>query len=180
MSAEGSPRGTEGVANAAVGLAVVTEVKAELNGVDLDEIEVETEDGGDEKEEDVAGEGVEEGVASYDVVVDVIGPLILKRDERAEDEGGDEEREQGDAEEAPEVEQALVEESCEASGAVGLVAEEGSGNEEEVEEQIERDGGVAGCDSCVCRRDSGGGARTLRRWCRGRSRLRDVGLRASG
>ena len=31
-------------------------MQAKLNGVDLDKIEVETKDGGDEEEEDVAGE----------------------------------------------------------------------------------------------------------------------------
>ena len=149
MGAEGSPGGGEGAANAAVGLGLLSEergakVLAELNGVDLDEVEVETEDGGDEEEEDVAGEDEEEGGASYDVVVDVIGPFALEEKERAEDEAGDEKGEDGDADEAPEVEEALLEEGAETGGGVGLVAEEGAGNEEEVDEEKERDGGVTG------------------------------------
>jgi hypothetical protein len=119
-----------------------SEVLAELNGVDLDEIEVETEDGGDEEEDDVAGEDEEEGGSSHDVVVYVIGPFILQEKERAEDQAGDEEGEEGDANEAPEIDKALLEERAEAGGGVGLVAEESAGNEEEVNDEKERDGGV--------------------------------------
>ena len=95
VSAEGSPCRAEGAADAAVGFGLLSEqgsraeVLAELNGVDLDEVEVETEDGGDEEEDDVAGEDEEEGGAADDVVVDVIGPFALEEEERAEDEAGD-------------------------------------------------------------------------------------------
>ena len=37
-----------------------------------------------------------------------------------------------------------MKEGAEAGGGVGLVAEEGSGDEKEVDEEEERDGGVAG------------------------------------
>jgi hypothetical protein len=127
-----------------------TTVLAELNSVDLDEVEVETEDGGDEEEDDVAGEDEEEGGAAYDVVVDVVCPFALKDEEWAEDEAGDKEGEEGDADEAPEIEEALLEEGAETGGGVGLVAEESAGNEEEVDDEKKRDGGVAG--------DGGGGA----------------------
>jgi hypothetical protein len=149
VTAKGSPRGGEGAANAAVRFGLLSEeagakVLAELNGVDLDEVEVETEDGGDEEEDDVAGEDEEEGGAAYDVVVDVVCPFALEEKERAEDEGGDEEGEEGDADEAPEMEDALLEEGAETSGGVGLVAEECAGDEEEVDDEKKWDGGVAG------------------------------------
>ena len=54
-----------------------------MNGVNLDEVEVETEDGGDEEEDDVSGEDEEEGGATYDAVVDVVCPFALKEKERA-------------------------------------------------------------------------------------------------
>src|SRR5258705_2167340 len=136
--AEGSPCGGEGAADAAVGLGALSEeggakMLAELDGVDLDEIEVETEDGGDEKEDDVAGEDEEEGGAAYDVVVDVVCPFVLKYKERAEDETGDEEGEEGDADESPEIEEALLEEGAETGRGAGLVADESAGDEEEVD-----------------------------------------------
>jgi hypothetical protein len=118
-------------------------VLAELHGVDLDEVEVETEDGGDEEENDVAGEDEKEGGAAYDAVVDVIGPFALEEKERAENETGDEEGHDGDTDEAPEVEEALLEEGAETGGGVGLVAEESAGNEEGVNDEKKRDGGVA-------------------------------------
>ncbi len=107
VRAKGSPGGGEGAADAAVGLGFSakgggTKVQAELNGVDLDEVEVETEDGGDEEEDDVAGEDDEESDASYEVLVDVVCPFALQDEERAEDESGDEEGDEGDADEAPE------------------------------------------------------------------------------
>jgi hypothetical protein len=115
-----------------------------LHGVDLDEVEVETQDGGDEEEDDVAGEGEEEGGAAYDVVVDLVCPFALKDREWAEDEGEDEEGKESDADEAPEIEEALLKECAETGGGVGLVAEESAGDEEEVNDEKERDGGVAG------------------------------------
>jgi hypothetical protein len=142
VGAEGSPGRAEGAADAAIWLSVTAEVQAELDCVDLDEIKVETEDGGDQEDDDVTDEGCEECVASDSVVVDVVGPFFLKEEEGAEDECGDDEREEGDADEAPEVEQALMEKHAEASGTFGLVAEEGSRNEEEVDQKIEGNGGV--------------------------------------
>jgi len=149
VTAEGSPGGGEGAANASVGLGSLSEeggakVLAELNGVDLDEVEVETEDGGDEEEDDVAGEDEEEGGASYDVVVDVVCPFTLKDEEWAEDEAGDDEGEEGDADEAPEIEEALLEERAESGRGVRLVAKESAGHEEKVNDEKKRDGGVAG------------------------------------
>jgi len=138
--AEGSPGGDEGAANAPVRLGLMSEeggakVLAELNGVHLDEVEVETEDGGDEEEDDVAGEDEEEGGVAYDVVVDVVCPFALKEKERAEDKAGDEESEESDADEAPEIEEALLEERAETGGGVGLVAEESAGDEKEVDDE---------------------------------------------
>jgi hypothetical protein len=115
---------------------------AELNGVDLDEVEVETKDRGHEEEDDVAAEDEEEGGASDDVVIDVVGPFALKEKERAEDETGDDESEKGDANEAPEEEEALLEKCAEAGGSVGLIAEKSAGDEEEVNNEEERNGGV--------------------------------------
>jgi hypothetical protein len=134
--------------DAAVGLGLLsknsgTEVEAELDSVDLDEIEVETNDGGDEEEDDIAGEDGEECVDADDAFVDVIGPFVLEEIERAKDKHGDKESEESDADETPEVEKALLEQSAETSRCIGLVAEEGSGNEEKVDDEIERDGGVA-------------------------------------
>jgi hypothetical protein len=150
VSSEGSPCGAKGAADAAVGLGFLPEeggarVLVELNGVDLDEVKEETEDGGDEEEDDVAGEDEEECGSSDEAVVDMIGPFALEEEERAEDETGDEQSEDGDANEAPEKEQALLEEGTEAGAGVCLIAEEGAGNEEEIDEKEERDGGVAGC-----------------------------------
>jgi hypothetical protein len=119
-------------------------VEAKLDGVDLDEVEVETEDGGDEEEDDVAGEDEKEGGAAYDVVVYLVGPFALKDEEWAEDEAGDEEGEEGDADEAPEMEEALLEERAETGGGVSLVAEESAGNEKEVDDEKKRNGGVTG------------------------------------
>jgi hypothetical protein len=116
------------------------EVKSELDGVDLNEVEVKTENRRHEEDDDVAGESCEEGVTSCCVVVDVIGPLALEEDEGAEDEARDDEREERDADKAPEVKQALVEEGAEASGAFRLVAEEGSGNEKEIDQKVDGDG----------------------------------------
>src|ERR1700754_1318291 len=73
----------------------------------------------------------------------MIGPLILKEEERGKDEGGDDEREEGDANEAPKVDQALMKQRADAGGRLSLITEESSGNEEEIEEQIERDRCVA-------------------------------------
>jgi hypothetical protein len=142
VRAESSPGGSESAADAAVGLTVGKELQAELHGVDLDEIEVETEDGGGEKEDDDAGERCEESAAANDVFVDVIGPLALEERERAEDEGGDEQGEEGDANEAPEMEEALLEKCAETCGGICLVGEESAGYEQKVDEEIERDGGV--------------------------------------
>jgi len=133
--------------DAAVGLGLFskdggTEVEAELDGVDLDEVEVETNDGGDEEEDDIAGEDGEECVESHNVFVDVIGPFVLEEIEWAKDKRGDKESEEGDADETPEVEKTLLEQSAETGRCVGLVAEEGSGDEEKVDDEIERDGGV--------------------------------------
>jgi len=119
-------------------------VLTELNGVDLDEVEVETEDGGDEEEDDVAGEDEKEGGAAYDVVVYVVCPFALQDGEWAEDEGGDEKGEEGDADESPEIEEALLEECAETGGGVCLVAEESAGDEKEVEDEVKRDGDVTG------------------------------------
>jgi hypothetical protein len=134
--------------DATVGLGLLPEegcakVLAELHGVDLDEVEVEAEDGGDEEEDNVAGEDEKEGGAAYDVVVDVVGPFSLEEKKRTEDEAGDEEGEDGNADEAPEIEEALPEEGAEPGGSVGLVAEESAGNEKEVNDEKKRDGGVA-------------------------------------
>jgi hypothetical protein len=76
--------------DAAVGLGLFsknsgTEVEAELDGVDLDEVEVEPNDGGDEEEDDIAGEDGEECVESDNAFVDVIGPLVLEEIEWAKD-----------------------------------------------------------------------------------------------
>jgi hypothetical protein len=119
-------------------------VLAELDGIDLDEVKVETEDGSDQEEDDVAGEDEKEGGAAYDLVVDVVSPFALKHKEGAEDKCGDEKGEEGDADEAPEVKKSLLEERAETGGGVCLVAEESAGNEEEVNDEIERDGGVTG------------------------------------
>lgn len=74
VSAESSPSRCEGTTNAAVGFAIGAEVEAKLDGVDLDQIEVEAEAGGDEEDDDVAGEDAEEGRTSDDVLVNVLGP----------------------------------------------------------------------------------------------------------
>lgn len=121
-------------------------METKLDGVDLDEIEVETKDGGDEEEDDVASEDCEECMAAHCVFVDVIGPFVLQEEERGQDDGGDEDSEQSDAEEAPEIEEALIEQGAEARGSLGLVAEECSGNEKEVEDEIERYGGMTEAD----------------------------------
>jgi hypothetical protein len=145
VGAESSPCWAKGAADATVGLGLFSkgggaEVKSKLYGVDLDEVKVETENRGDEEDDDVPGEGCEERVTSGCVVVDVVGPSALQKDEGAEDEAGDDEGEERDADEAPEVKQALVEERAEASGVFGLIAKEGSGNEKKVDQKIEGNG----------------------------------------
>jgi len=84
VGAEGSPGGGESAADAPVGLAVTFEVQTELDGVDLDEIEVETKDRGDEEDNDVADQGCEEGMAFDGVFVDMVSPFALEEDKRAE------------------------------------------------------------------------------------------------
>jgi hypothetical protein len=140
---QGSEGRAEGAADAAVRFSVRTVVLAELDGVDLDEVEVEAEEGGYEEDEEVADEVVKEGREADDVAVDVSGEAVLEGEQRAEDDGEDEEADEGDADEAPEVEQALLEEGSEAGGGGGLVAEEGSGDEEEVDQEVGGDAGVA-------------------------------------
>jgi hypothetical protein len=69
----------------------------------------------------------------------------LQGDEWAKDDGGDDEGDEGDADESPEVGEALLEEGSEAGGCGGEVAEEGSGDEQEVDEEVEGNaGGVDG------------------------------------
>jgi hypothetical protein len=62
---------------------------------------------------------------------------------RAEDQAAHDERDKGDANEPPEVKEPLMKQSAKAGWGVGLVDEEGSGDQEEVDEEEERDGGVA-------------------------------------
>ena len=95
------------------------------------------------EDDDVASENLEEGGASYRALVDVVGPFALKEEEWAEDEGRDKEGEEGDADEAPEMREALLKQGTEACGSICLVDEERSGYEEEVEQKVERDGGMA-------------------------------------
>ncbi len=140
---EGSEGRAEGAADAAVWFSVMPIVLAELDGVDLDQVEVEAEEGGHEEDEEVADEVVEEGREADDVAVDVSGEAAPEGEQRAEDDGKDEKADEGDADEAPEVEQALLEEGSEAGGGGGLVAEEGSGDEEEVDQEVGGDAGVA-------------------------------------
>lgn len=138
---EGSPCGAEGAANAAVGLGwfskdVGAKVLAELDGVDLNEVEVETEDRGDEEEDDVAGESCEKCVEANGVVVDVVCPFALKEEEWAEDKAGDEKCQESDTDEAPEEGEALLEERAEAGMGVCLVTEECPGYEEEMDDEV--------------------------------------------
>ena len=79
-----SPCGGESTEDAAIGFGLFScfgraEVKTELDGVDLDEVEVETKDGGDEEEKDIAGEDCEECVTANSVFVDVICPFVLQK-----------------------------------------------------------------------------------------------------
>ena len=69
--------------------------------------------------------------------------MTIEKEERAENQAGDDDGENCDSDEAPEMDQALLEQSAEASGSAGLVAEESPGDEEEVDEEIKEDGGVA-------------------------------------
>ena len=108
-----------------------------MDGVDLDEVEVKTENRGDEEDDDVTCHGREERVTSGRVVVHVVGPFALKEDEGAKDKSRDDEGEKCDADEAPKMQQALVQERAETGGVFGLIAEEGSGNEKEVDQEIE-------------------------------------------
>jgi hypothetical protein len=84
VNAEGSPGRGESAADTAVGLAVMSEMEAELDRVDLDEIEVETKDRRDEEDNHVADDGCEEGVTFDSVLVDVVSPFALDKNERAE------------------------------------------------------------------------------------------------
>ena len=84
MCAEGSPGGGEGTTDAAVGLAVMSEMESELDRVDLDEIEVETKDRRDQEDNHVADEGCEKCVTFDSLSVDVVSPFALDEDERAE------------------------------------------------------------------------------------------------
>jgi hypothetical protein len=60
-------------------------VESELNGVDPDEVEVETEDGSDEKENNVARHSREKCVEPDSVLVNVVCPFALKKKEWAKD-----------------------------------------------------------------------------------------------
>lgn len=75
------------------------------------------------------------------VFVDVVSPFALEEDERAEQKCRDEDGEEGDPDKTPEVDQALVEEGAEAGGAFALVAEESSGDQEEIDQEIQGDSG---------------------------------------
>ena len=84
-----------------VEFAIRTQMEAELDGVDLDEVEVETKDRGDEKDDDVAGEYEKEGGAPDDVLVDLISPFALEEEEWTENEGADDAGEESNSDEAP-------------------------------------------------------------------------------
>jgi hypothetical protein len=114
-------------------------VKAKLDGVDLNQIEVETKDGGDEEEDDVADQTKEESGSSYHMLIEVVGPFVLKEVERSEDDRGDQKSKDCYADEAPEEEQALVEQRAEACRSIRLVAEKSSWYEQKVNEEVERD-----------------------------------------
>ena len=105
VATEGSEGRTEGAADASIGFGDAyecgAEVEAELEGVGLDEIEVEADKGGDEENDEDGGELEDEGGAAYIGVVDVVVPSGFEFGEGAEDDGRDEE---GDTDESPEVE----------------------------------------------------------------------------
>jgi hypothetical protein len=103
-------------------------VEAKLDGVDLDQIEIEAEDRGDEEDEDVTGEDVEEGGTSNDVLVNVLGPETIEKEEWTEHQAGDDDSENGNADETPEMNEALLKQSAEAGGSAGLVAEKSAGD----------------------------------------------------
>ena len=83
VAAEGAPRGLERAANLSLGLALLAGIdrelkQAKLDGVDLNQIEVDAEDGCDEPDENKTGEVDQEGWTSDDGLVDVIGPQALE------------------------------------------------------------------------------------------------------
>jgi hypothetical protein len=84
VCAEGSPGGGESAADAAVRFAVMAEMEAELDRVNLYEIEVETKDRRHEEDNHVADEGCEKCVKFYSMLVDLVSPFALDKDERAE------------------------------------------------------------------------------------------------
>ena len=77
VCAEGSPGGGESAADAAVRLAVMAEMEAKLDRVDLYEIEVETKDRRDEEDNNIADQCCKKCVAFDGVPVDVVGPFAL-------------------------------------------------------------------------------------------------------
>lgn len=83
------------------------------------------------------------------MVINVIGPFVLAERQRAEDKAADDEGEQSDANETPEVEQALLEEGSEACRSCGLVTVEGSRDEKEVDDKKDGDRCMTGDSASV-------------------------------
>ena len=81
---EGSPGRGESAADATVRLAVMAEMEAEMDRVDLYEIEVQTKDRCDEEDNHIADECCEKRVKFYSMLVNVVGPFALDEDERSE------------------------------------------------------------------------------------------------
>jgi hypothetical protein len=80
------------------------------------------------------------------VVVDVVGPFAGEDVEGAEDDAEGDEGEDGDADESPEVKEALVEEGAEAGGGAGEIAEENAGGEDEEDKDVDGDAGGVACE----------------------------------
>ena len=83
------------------------------------------------------------------MIIDEVCPFALQTKECAEDDDGDEKGDESNANKAPEVGQSLLEQSSEPCWGVSQITEEGSWYEQEVNEEIEKDGGVSEGDTGV-------------------------------
>ena len=123
---------TKRAADPVVGLAGGELHRTELNGVGFDEIEVEPQQRRCEQNESYTDESEDERRTPYEAIVDEMGTIALKARERSNYEKKDEKSDDGDAYEAPKIQDSTTKERAEARARVSEIAIEGSGNKNEI------------------------------------------------
>jgi hypothetical protein len=157
MRAQQAERGAEGMANTAVRTAGESLVSSKLDGVDLDQVEVKPQQRRHKKDGKKTAKSESQGGPSDEAIVDEGSPSSLESEQRPEDHQCDDERDHGDPNKTPEVQNALTEKVTEPRRRASDVAEEGSWNEKKIQ-QKKRDNrtmaGHADCFSCVISMES--------------------------